>query len=108
LSTRAALYQLDRNPSTSDQLEDEHDQSNDQQQMDQVAANATKQPQQPKHDEYCNNRPKHCFLLLLIMLSQLLATKARKKLFAFFRALICKLQRLCRAHLQSKIVLGFE
>jgi len=81
LPTRSALYQLDRNPSTSDQLEDEHDQSNDQQQMDQVATNATEQPQQPEHDEYCNNRPQHCFLLLLIMLSQVLAIKARKNAF---------------------------
>jgi hypothetical protein len=42
------------------------------------------------------------------MLPQVLAIEARKKHFAFFRASICKLQSLCRAHLQSKIVLGIE
>src|SRR5262245_2158873 len=105
---RAALYQLDRNPSTTDQLEDEHDKGDDQQQMDQVATHAAEQSQQPEHDKYCNDRPQHCFLLLRIKLPQLLAIKARKKLFAYFRALICKVQRPCRAHLQSKIVLGIR
>jgi hypothetical protein len=107
-AARAALYQLYSDPSTTDQLEDEHDKGDDQQQMDQVATHATEQSQQPEHDEYCNDRPQHCFLLLRIKPYSALAIKARKKLFAFFRALICKLQRPCRARLQSKIVLGIR
>jgi hypothetical protein len=88
LLTRAVPRQLDCDPATADQLEDEHDRSDDQQQMDQVATHSTEQSQQPEHDKYCNDRPQHYFLLLRIKAFTALAIKARKKLFAFFRALI--------------------
>jgi len=48
---RRSADTLDRNPATGDQLVDKHDRGDDQQYMDQTAANVPNQSQQPEQDE---------------------------------------------------------
>ena len=56
---------LNRDSAASDQSVDENDCGDDQQYMDQTAAHVSYKSQQPERKEYYNNRPQHCFFLLL-------------------------------------------
>src|SRR5205823_3529622 len=50
---------LDRSASSGQQIKDEHDRRNNEQQVDQAAANVRQQTDQPQHNQYPNDRPNH-------------------------------------------------
>jgi hypothetical protein len=49
----------DTSPASRYQIEDQNDQGNDEQDMNQAAANVEAEPQQPENQEHYENSPEH-------------------------------------------------